>query len=113
MELLSATLARVKPSPTVAVTGKVAELKRAGRDIIGLGAGVIFKGSGFYETDYRSESYKKGAEADKKPSDKGEKKSEGKCGCGAKPASECASSSGGNSSKTKKTETSKKKAKSD
>ncbi len=39
MEFLSATLARVKPSPTVAVTGKVAELKRAGRDIIGLGAG--------------------------------------------------------------------------
>ena len=34
--------------------------------LIGLGAGVIFKGSGFYETDYRSESYKKGAEADKK-----------------------------------------------
>ncbi len=39
MKLLSATLARVKPSPTVAVTGKVAELKAAGRDIIGLGAG--------------------------------------------------------------------------
>ncbi|UCE59968.1 MAG: hypothetical protein JSU63_21300 [Phycisphaerales bacterium] len=34
--------------------------------LIGRGAGVIFKGSGFYETDYRSESYKKGAEADKK-----------------------------------------------
>jgi len=29
--------------------------------LIGLGAGVIFKGSGFYETDYRSESYKKAA----------------------------------------------------
>ncbi len=39
MELLSATLARVKPSPTVALTGMVAELKAAGRDIIGLGAG--------------------------------------------------------------------------
>ena len=39
MTLLSATLARVKPSPTVAVTAKVAELKAAGRDIIGLGAG--------------------------------------------------------------------------
>ena len=39
MTLLSATLARVKPSPTVAVTAKVAELKTAGRDIIGLGAG--------------------------------------------------------------------------
>ncbi len=39
MELLSATLDRVKPSPTVALTGLVAELKAAGRDIIGLGAG--------------------------------------------------------------------------
>jgi putative FmdB family regulatory protein len=33
--------------------------------LIGIGAGVIFKGSGFYETDYRSESYKKSAKADK------------------------------------------------
>lgn len=33
---------------------------------IGTGAGVIFKGSGFYETDYRSASYKKGVEAAKK-----------------------------------------------
>ncbi|WP_295314623.1 pyridoxal phosphate-dependent aminotransferase [Roseobacter sp.] len=39
MELLSATLARVKPSPTIAVTTKAAELKAAGRDVIGLGAG--------------------------------------------------------------------------
>ena len=28
-------------------------------------AGIVFKGSGFYQTDYRSESYKKRAEADK------------------------------------------------
>ncbi|TVQ53893.1 MAG: zinc ribbon domain-containing protein [Phycisphaerales bacterium] len=34
--------------------------------LIGIGAGVIFKGGGFYETDYRSESYKKAAEAEKK-----------------------------------------------
>ena len=39
MELLSATLNRVKPSPTIAVTTKAAELKAAGRDIIALGAG--------------------------------------------------------------------------
>lgn len=39
MELLSATLDRVKPSPTIAVTTKAAELKAAGRDIIALGAG--------------------------------------------------------------------------
>lgn len=37
---------------------------------IGVGGGVIFKGSGFYQTDYRSESYKKAAEADKPSSDK-------------------------------------------
>ncbi|AXI48946.1 aspartate aminotransferase [Sulfitobacter sp. SK012] len=39
MELLSKTLARVKPSPTIAVTTKAQELKAAGRDVIGLGAG--------------------------------------------------------------------------
>lgn len=33
--------------------------------LIGTGAAVLFKGSGFYQTDYRSESYKKAAEADK------------------------------------------------
>jgi len=33
--------------------------------LIGAGAGIIFKGSGFYQTDYRSESYKKAAEKDK------------------------------------------------
>ena len=37
--------------------------------LIGTGAGVIFKGSGFYETDYRSDSYKKAAAEDKKSSD--------------------------------------------
>jgi putative FmdB family regulatory protein len=35
------------------------------RRLIGTGAGVIFKGSGFYETDYRSESYKQAAKNDK------------------------------------------------
>jgi len=39
MPFLSATLDRVKPSPTIAVTGLVAELRAAGRDIISLGAG--------------------------------------------------------------------------
>jgi putative FmdB family regulatory protein len=33
--------------------------------LIGTGAGIIFKGSGFYETDYRSEGYKKDAKAEK------------------------------------------------
>ncbi|WP_297772154.1 pyridoxal phosphate-dependent aminotransferase [uncultured Roseovarius sp.] len=39
MSDLSATLSRVKPSPTIAVTTKAQELKAAGRDVIGLGAG--------------------------------------------------------------------------
>jgi aspartate aminotransferase len=39
MPFLSATLDRVKPSPTIAVTNKARELKAAGRDVIGLGAG--------------------------------------------------------------------------
>ena len=39
--------------------------KRKVRRLIGIGAGVIFKGSGFYQTDYRSESYKAGAAKDK------------------------------------------------
>ena len=47
--------------------------------VIGTGAGIIFKGSGFYETDYRSDSYKKGAEADKsKDTDSSSKKSDSK-----------------------------------
>ena len=40
--------------------------KRKARRQIGLGAGIIFKGSGFYETDYRSDSYRKAAESEKK-----------------------------------------------
>lgn len=39
MPFLSDTLARVSPSPTVAVTQKALELKAAGQDVIGLGAG--------------------------------------------------------------------------
>jgi len=34
------------------------------RRLIGTGAAVVFKGSGFYQTDYRSDSYKKSAAAD-------------------------------------------------
>jgi len=45
------------------------------RRLFGTGAALIFKGSGFYQTDYRSESYKKGAEAEKKASDGGASKS--------------------------------------
>ncbi|UWS78451.1 pyridoxal phosphate-dependent aminotransferase [Phaeobacter sp. G2] len=39
MSFLSKTLERVKPSPTIAITAMAAELKAAGRDVIGLSAG--------------------------------------------------------------------------
>jgi putative FmdB family regulatory protein len=37
------------------------------RRLFGTGAAVLFKGGGFYETDYRSESYKSAAKADSTP----------------------------------------------
>lgn len=47
------------------------KVKRA----ISAGAGLIFKGSGFYITDYRSENYKAGAKKDTAPAAGGDKKS--------------------------------------
>ncbi len=51
--------------------------KAKARRLISPGAGILFKGSGFYITDYRSDSYKKSADADKSAaagsSDKGTK----------------------------------------
>jgi putative FmdB family regulatory protein len=44
--------------------------KKRLRRLFGTGAAIVFKGSGFYQTDYRSESYKKGAEAAKNASKK-------------------------------------------
>lgn len=43
------------------------------RRLFGTGAAVVFKGSGFYQTDYRSDSYKKGAEKDKPKSESSDK----------------------------------------
>ena len=42
------------------------------RRLIGPGAAIVFKGSGFYKTDYRSESYRKGADAEKKSRSNGD-----------------------------------------
>ena len=39
MSIVSNSLKRIKPSPTLAVSQKARELKAAGKDIIGLGAG--------------------------------------------------------------------------
>lgn len=38
--------------------------------LVGTGSGVIFKGSGFYQTDYRSESYKEAEKSEKSSVDK-------------------------------------------
>jgi len=40
------------------------------RRLFGTGGAILFKGSGFYETDYRSESYKKAAKAEQDASTK-------------------------------------------
>ena len=65
------------------------KVKRA----IGMGAGLLFKGDGFYITDYRSEGYKKSAKADK-PSSSGDSKK--------KSDSKSSSSSGSSSKPAKK-----------
>ena len=59
-----------KPLKKCPECGK-SKLKR----LIGIGAGVIFKGSGFYETDYRSNSYSKDAKADTESAKKSDDKS--------------------------------------
>jgi len=41
--------------------------KQKVKRLIGIGAGLLFKGSGFYITDYRSEAYNKSAKADTAP----------------------------------------------
>ncbi len=71
--------------------------------LIGTGAGFIFKGSGFYCTDYRSDGYKKAASgsngaAKDKPAEKTETKTESKP---TTPASAAAKTEGGNAAKKK------------
>jgi putative FmdB family regulatory protein len=56
------------------------------RRLFGTGAAIVFKGSGFYQTDYRSESYKEKAKAEKDAAnssssdDKSKKKESGASG---------------------------------
>ncbi len=87
-------------SMSASVKRKCPECKKMSLErLIGTGAAVLFKGSGFYETDYRSDSYKKAAKSDtpEKSSKKSESKSE------AKPKADKAKSSkaSDNSSKGK------------
>ncbi len=74
------------------------------RRLIGTGAAILFKGSGFYQTDYRSESYKSAAKADEKPA----ASSTG----GTNGAAKSAGSNGGTGDATKSEGKSAKKAKS-
>ena len=63
-------------SITASAKRKCPECEKNGLErLISGGGAVLFKGNGFYETDYRSSDYKKKAEAEKKA---GESKSEGK-----------------------------------
>ncbi|MBO6513423.1 MAG: zinc ribbon domain-containing protein [Phycisphaerales bacterium] len=75
--------------------------KMALERLIGIGAAVMFKGSGFYETDYRSESYKKSADADKKAA---EAKTESKPEAKSEKKSDSKSDSGSGKKTDKKTE---------
>ena len=59
----SMTARRLRKCPDKKCDGRVTRL-------LGTGAGLIFKGSGFYETDYRSDSYKAGASAEKASTEK-------------------------------------------
>ena len=54
--------------------------------LIGGGAGFIFKGAGFYQTDYRSDAYKEAAKAEQKPAEAKPESAESKReGAEAKP----------------------------
>lgn len=64
------------------------------RRLISAGAALLFKGSGFYQTDYRSESYKSAAKAD---ADKAAPKADAEAGKGGKTDS-AGGSQGGKSS---------------
>lgn len=67
--------------------------KKKLRRLFGAGAAIVFKGSGFYQTDYRSDSYKKSAAADKSSSGGGE--SSGSSSSGAPKSDSGPKSSGG------------------
>jgi putative FmdB family regulatory protein len=60
------------------------KLKRA----VSAGAGLIFKGSGFYITDYRSENYKAGAKKDSAPAGESKPAGENKPAADGKPVGE-------------------------
>jgi len=70
--------------------------------LIGAGAGVIFKGSGFYATDYRSDNYKKEEKKDKDPVSSSSSSSPEKNSSSEKSSSDKSSSSEKSSNSEKK-----------
>jgi putative FmdB family regulatory protein len=68
----------IKDGPLTVCPKELCGLKKWGKGkvkrAIGAGGGLIFKGSGFYITDYRSENYKAGAKKDAAPAAGGESK---------------------------------------
>ncbi len=77
----------IKASPLKKAECEACGGVRPVRRLIGTGGGIIFKGSGFYQTDYRSEGYKKAAKADSE-------KAAGEKGDGAKGDKASSSGSG-------------------
>ncbi len=67
--------------------------KKKLRRLIGTGAAIVFKGSGFYQTDYRSDSYQKGAKADKPSSDSSSKSESAKSDSSASKSTKSSRSS--------------------
>jgi putative FmdB family regulatory protein len=58
------------------------------RRVFGAGAAIIFKGSGFYQTDYRSESYKAAAKADQENTKSDKSSTDGKADTTKKDSSD-------------------------
>lgn len=71
------------------------------RRLIGTGAAVVFKGSGFYQTDYRSDSYKKSAAADGSSSSSDSAKSSSEKSSSEKTSSKSTESTSSSSSEKK------------
>jgi putative FmdB family regulatory protein len=70
--------------------------------LIGSGAGILFKGGGFYQTDYRSESYKKAESADKSGSTSSDTSASKSPEAAPKPAEKSGEASSANRGEKKK-----------
>lgn len=82
---------RMSDPPVAACPECGAEAER----LLSGGAGLLFKGSGFYITDYRSDSYKKAAAADGKGGGAGSSAASGSSAGGASAGGSSSTSSGG------------------